>query len=319
MIPESTSPVPAEASQGPPVVLTAIRPDPGSAMTVAEPFRSTTASVASASRRAAGNSVVTGRFAHETGELAVMRGQHRGGLEHRVADPQRREIAPQRVQPVGVQHQGHGGVGHELDHRGLGPLVPPQAGTDDERAEPVEVPQHRARGPRVERALRRRGQRDGDDLAPGAAAAAASPGTPHHTIPAPVRSTARLTSVGAPVMPRVPPTTITPPTSHLWVFGRRGGSHAATSAASVSPAGDAPTSMPMSATVTTPGVRATWFEEQTRLARRERHRAIGPHRDSVDRAVQPVHPGGDVDRDDRAPGARRPWSRPTPRHLRAHP
>ena len=59
------------------------------------------------------------------------------------------------------------------------------------------------------------------------------------------RIAAWLTNIGAPVMPRVPPTTMTPPTSHLCVLGLRAGSQAscvALSAATVTAGKPTPSS-----------------------------------------------------------------------------
>ena len=94
-IPESTSPVPAVARRGDPDVTSGHAPD-GVATTVVDPFNSTTAPVADASRRAAAEAVGAGWCAREPRELAVVRREH-GEVAPAARATSRAESAPPRA------------------------------------------------------------------------------------------------------------------------------------------------------------------------------------------------------------------------------
>ena len=136
---------------------------------------------------------------------------------------------------------------------------------------------------------------------PEARRAVSAPGSAHHTIPAPARMAAWLTSSGAPVMPAEPPTT-NAPDCHLCASGARVGSHAAhvgvvdqpdlVMAAGRSADGDADVGDDHLTRERTAGL-----EHEAGLARRERDRARRPDVRPPHRAGAAVDSRRDVDRD----------------------
>ncbi len=152
---------------------------------------------------------------------------------------------------------------------------------------------------------------------PEAAAAAASPGTPHHTMPAPARIAAWLTNIGAPVMPVVPPTTITPPTAHLCVLGTASGSQRR----DVCLLGDARGRVHHVDADVGDGhrarVRATGLEHEAGLRRRERDRPVRVDGRTRRRRRSARRPRTGCRPRPPAPARRRPPRRPTPHPLRA--
>ena len=102
-MPVSTSPLPAVASSAPPVGFSATRP-PGAATTVPGPFSSTTAPDALGQRARGLDAVVAHRSAHEPLVLALVRREHRRRAQ-RATGVERGEVAVERVEPVGVEHE----------------------------------------------------------------------------------------------------------------------------------------------------------------------------------------------------------------------
>jgi hypothetical protein len=83
-----------------------------------------------------------------------------------VTDSQRGRVGRERVQRVGVDHDGHGRFGNQAAACGLRAVVAPEPGTDRERTEAGDVLEHDPRRILVELAAGRRGERTGDNLTP---------------------------------------------------------------------------------------------------------------------------------------------------------
>ena len=137
--PVRTSPEPAVASAAPPVSLSAIRPGrppiAGSAITVPGPFSRTTRRAAVGESLRGRDPIVAHRLAREARVLAFVGRDDRRRAEG-LARAQRLEIAVERVEPVGVEHERDACLGdereHGLAHRGVGA----EPGPERERAEP---------------------------------------------------------------------------------------------------------------------------------------------------------------------------------------
>ena len=145
-----------------------------------------------------------------------------GGQDRRHARAARARngaTSPSRAfQPIGVEDERKRRLGHDALDRGPGRGPASEARSEHEHPEALQRPQHGDRSIGAEGAVGRGGKRAGDDFAP-RCTHAASPGMPHHTIPAPTRIAAWLTIIGAPVIPLDPPTTKTPPDAHKWSAG----------------------------------------------------------------------------------------------------
>ena len=165
-IPVSTSPVPAVASAGLPVTLSddpsRSEVDPralGSAMTVVGPLSSTTAPERVGESPRGRDPVGADRLAGETGVLAVVRREHRGRTARR-SRHERREVAVERVQPVGVEHERHRRLAATSVHTARrAPASAPRPGPSASAPNAIDVGEHRVdRGGR-EIAVGRGGQR----------------------------------------------------------------------------------------------------------------------------------------------------------------
>ncbi len=212
--PVSTSPDPAVASAALPVSFRATRPGRPSACGLRDDRAGTlqeddgAAAIGEPLRRR--HAIVPDRLPREQRILAVVGSEHRGHAEG-LARAQRLEIAVERVEAVGVEHEREACLGDECDHRLHAPSGP---GRGPGRARAHGNVRYR----RVPRQLRAAASAPSGVAGsarvmtsePAARSAASSPGRPHQTIPAPARIAAWLTNIGAPVMPPDPPTTITP-------------------------------------------------------------------------------------------------------------
>ena len=156
--PVSTSPDPAVASAALPVSFSATRPGrpprAGSAMTVPGPFRRTTAPLRSASRCAAAiRSSPTGWPASRA--YSPSWGVSTVGTPRVWRGAQRLEIAVERVEAVGVEHERDARLGDEREHRLRAPTGPDR-GRDRARAHGTARCRRAPRRPRAARAHRRR-------------------------------------------------------------------------------------------------------------------------------------------------------------------
>ncbi len=244
--PDSTSPVPAVARRASPAVTSRARPS-GWATTVVGPFSSTIAPVAAArSRAAARRSSPGGRPARRANSPSC-------GVS--TVGPRRPVRAAAGSPPSAVSPSPSTTAGTTADDTSwstaasVGALRPspgPMTRAPARSSCSSTTVSHPAAGTATPTA------------SVGRPGSWSTPGDATRTIPAPARCAARAARWAAPVIPREPAATTTA-ARHLWASAWRGGTHAATSARSTTPARARDTSRPMSASTTSPAsARPGW-------------------------------------------------------------